>query len=509
MRPINLKCLVDAYNSLSSDQCPLLFSTWGVSPKTSECNATDSLVNQLNVLTPNNPKLVYKILDQCYLGFKIPRISKEFDCLWIGKKTVVNIELKIKPIEEENIRKQLIQNRYYLHSLGKIINSFSYVAATGKCYSINEKDALLVVAIKDLWEALYNIHNEDIFKGNIDTLFPPEKFLVSPFNSTEEFLEKRYFLTDQQKIIKDNILRFVCDRSCGPFAAISGGPGSGKTLLMYDIARTLMECGSKIIIGHAGGLNKGQMIMKENGWDINSTKELLNFNTTTHSPMLDAIADVFFIDESQRTPHIDIITRDVARMGKKCIFSYDTEQVMSNKEQKRGNDQKISSLVGNYEFKLTSNIRTNQAVYEFVRALFDKRKSVNSDIRENITITYCHSEVEAIPILEMLLEKGYIVPKFTPMVHSIEDYESWFPFASQSAHQIIGQEFNHVAGLLSSNMYYDENGRLASRKCYPYSEDRMLYQILSRARRKIHLVIANNPIVFDRCMRLINNKQST
>ncbi|MBP5422109.1 MAG: ATP-binding protein [Paludibacteraceae bacterium] len=505
MRPINLKSLVDAYKGLSEAQYVSLFTSWGVTLKASECSATESLVKRLDTLTPNDSRLTYHILDGCYFGFKISRISKEFDCLWIAEETVVNIELKSKTIEEENIRKQLEQNNYYLHSLGKSIVSFTFVATTGKCYSIDENGLLVTVDIKKLGHSLYKLHKEKLFDGDIETLFPPEKFLVSPFNSTDDFLDKKYFLTDQQQVIKGKILHFIDDNACGYFAAISGGPGSGKTLLMYDIARSLMESEKKVIIGHAGGLNNGQCIMNEKGWRINSTKELMTYNPNISGYVLNDLADVYFIDETQRTPHVDIIARDVTRMRKKCIFSFDTDQVMSNQEQKRGNDQKILSLVGDNCYKLTSNIRTNQAVYEFVGGLFDKRKSVNSNIRNNIRITFCHSEYDAIPILELLVKKGYKVPKFTPMVHSFEGYESWFPFAGQSAHQVIGQEFDCVAGLLSSNMYYDENGRLTSRKSYHYREDRMLYQILSRARRKIHLVIANNPVVFDRCMKLLNS----
>ncbi len=504
MRPINLKCLVDAYKGLSPDQCSALFSSWGVSPKTSECDATESLVIQLETLAPYNPKFSYKILDKSFFGFKIPRISKEFDCLWIGKNIVVNIELKSKTIEEEKIKKQLLQNIYYLRSLGKNILSFTFIATTGNCYSINEKNELITVNIKDIGWALEDVHKETLYDENIEVLFPPEQFLVSPFNSTDDFLECRYFLTDQQQVIKGKIHDFIDNVSGGYFAAISGGPGSGKTLLMYDIARTLMECGKKVIIGHAGALNNGQNLLIENGWNINTTKQLLSYNSKTSDFEINDQADVYLIDETQRTPHFDIIARYVTQIKKKCIFSFDTDQVMSNQEQKYSNDQKILKLVGPNYYKLTSNIRTNQAVYEFIGALFDKHKSVNADIHENITVSYCHNENEASPFLESLKENGFIVPKFTPMVHSIERYESWFPFNSFSAHQVIGQEFDCVAGLLSSNMFYDENGKLTSRGSYRYREDRMLYQILSRARRKIHLVIANNPIVFDRCMKLIN-----
>jgi len=61
-----------------------------------------------------------------------------------------------------------------------------------------------------------------------------------------------------------------------------------------------------------------------------------------------------------------------------------------------------------------------------------------------------------------------------------------------------------VASLLSDKMSYNAKGKLVSCGRYLYKEDRMLYQILSRARKKIHLVIVNNVPVLERCMKLIS-----
>lgn len=49
------------------------------------------------------------------------------------------------------------------------------------------------------------------------------------------------------------------------------------------------------------------------------------------------------------------------------------------------------------------------------------------------------------------------LPNFTPVLHGWTDYEDWFPSAEPSAHEVIGQEFDDVAGLISDKMYYDAN----------------------------------------------------
>jgi DNA replication protein DnaC len=198
------------------------------------------------------------ILGGCFLGFEIPRISKEFDCLWIGDKTVVNVELKSRDVGEEKVKNQLVKNRYYLQHLNRTLKSYSYVSSTCNCYSLNDTEELVEVSFKDLIAAVADVQMESLYKEDIESLFPPEKFLVSPFNSTEEFLNGCYFLTNQQLEFKNKILQFLGNEESGNFCALTGGPSSGKTLLMYDIARTLMREGKNVVIGHSGGLNDGQ-----------------------------------------------------------------------------------------------------------------------------------------------------------------------------------------------------------------------------------------------------------
>lgn len=504
MKPVNLKQVVIANIGLSSAQRDGLYRVWGIKPKKDELVSLDSLVRKITSLSSDNPELITKILGDCYLGFSIPRISKEFDCLWVGEATIVNIELKSQDVGTDRIKKQLLQNSYYLQHLKKTVKSFTYESSTGNCYTIDQNENLSNVGINVLAKSLYDIHNEELYEDSLEQLFPPEKFLVSPFNSTNEFLNGLYFLTEQQQNFKNQIIQFVNDATSGCFCALTGGPGSGKTLLSYDIAKTLMLQGKNVVIGHSGGLNYGHITLKGQGWHIYSTKNLLSLDQTTGKNTL-INADVYILDEAQRCYNFTSISNDVINMGKKCILSFDAGQIMSKGERNRNNATKIQSLAGEYYYSLSSNIRTNDDVYEFIKALFDKRHSVNRDIHNNIEITYCQNIVEAVVLLRALKDKGYNVPKFTPKLYDREEYESWFPLEELSAHQVIGQEFDNVVGLISDKMYYDSSNKLvSSNNGYLYYEDRMLYQILTRARHKIHLVIVNNPIVLERCVKLIN-----
>lgn len=500
MRPVNLRSIVVADKGLPTDLRDNLYYTWGITLKPDEITSLSVFFSELYNLKQYEIEDITRVVGNCYWGFEIPRISKEFDCLWISDNTVVNIELKSQDVGAEKIAKQLLKNRYYLGHLNRRIVSYTFDASSKRCYTIGINNNLVDVEINDIAKSLFEIHRDGVYVEPIEVLFPPEDYLVSPFNSTQEFMNGNYFLTDQQQKFKNKINQFVDNPDIGHYCAITGGPGSGKTLLLYDIAKTFKQTGKRILIGHAGGLNQGHRMLIENDWDIRETK---NFFIHKDGEVNLFDADVYLIDEAQRCYNLDQITREIANTGKKCILSYDAGQVMSDREERKDNTTKIQSLVGTFCYRLSSNIRTNAAVYEFVDALFDIHHSVNKVISDNVEITYCRDEGEALTMLSVLKMQGYKVPKFTPRLHGKEDYESWFPVDELSAHQVIGQEFDYIASLLSEKMYYNEKGKLVSRARYIYREDKMLYQILTRARHKIHLVIVNNPALLNRCLKLI------
>lgn len=512
MRPISLNHLIVAKRSLPEALCNDVVSSWGVHPKPAEFAALSSFIDEIDKLDFVDGNILFKLLDGCYFGFTIPQISKEFDCLWIGDRMIINVELKSGAKPEEDIKKQLFRNRYYLRPLKKAIQSFTYVSSTRICYQLDEEGkGLSKVSIIEVAQALYSIHKTQLFSGEIESLFHPEEYLVSPFNSTEAFLRGEYFLTSQQEEIKKKIISSVNNPAGPSILAITGGPGSGKTLLLYDIARALMESGKRLVIGHGGGLNSGHVILNANGWDVRPTNKLFEISFAFTRMDADVVpigeADVYIMDESQRSPDVDWVIQEVNKKGKKCIFACDANQCLNEKEIRRNNEEKIVDLSGpNGLFRLTSSIRTNESVYEFIKALFNLNEAVHKHSDNSIEVTFCSNITQVKCTLEMLKERGYKVPKFTPNAsdfHPRNDYEDWFLPTGLSAHEVIGQEFDAVVGLISPNMHYGPDGKLVSRNNYYYIEDRMLYQILSRARKKIHLVVFNNQPLLNRCLDLL------
>ena len=82
-----------------------------------ELESMRALVRQLELYMQK----VYSLL--FFYSYQIPRLGKEFDLLQIKDDQIINIELKSGIVSDEAIRKQLIQNRYYLSVLGRAIQS--------------------------------------------------------------------------------------------------------------------------------------------------------------------------------------------------------------------------------------------------------------------------------------------------------------------------------------------------------------------------------------------------
>lgn len=91
-----------------------------------ELNSMKGLVKQLE----GHMKEVYAL--RFFYSFQIPKLGKEFDLLQIKEDQILNLELKSGIVSDEAIRKQLIQNRYYLSVLGRTIRSYTYISSQNR-----------------------------------------------------------------------------------------------------------------------------------------------------------------------------------------------------------------------------------------------------------------------------------------------------------------------------------------------------------------------------------------
>lgn len=273
---MDLNSLVSSYNDLSEGTFSELLRFFDFDLRKDEIEQISKFITNLTIEN--------KYFGYFYLGYKIPQIDKEFDLLRFGENYILNVELK-SILKEGDAKKQLIKNRYYLTSLGKKIKLFTYVVEHNSLYQLDDDENFQQIEF-DVFEKLLTSQKLE-HHSNLDELFDPSDFLVSPFNDSERFNKGSYFLTKQQQEFKDAILN-----SCAKFTIIEGQPGTGKTLLLYDLAKEFIE-NHDIVIIHTGTLNTGHLILNQQyKWNIIPIKECKR---------IEQIKPQFiFVDETQR-----------------------------------------------------------------------------------------------------------------------------------------------------------------------------------------------------------------
>jgi len=201
------------------------------------------------------------------------------------------------------------------------------------------------------------LHKQKLSNINdIDKLFNPSDYLVSPFNSTKKFIENKYFLTHQQESVKVKIIDVLEDNTKANFFAVIGGAGTGKTLLTYDIAKEMIKNAKKVLVIHCGYLNDGQSILNSKyNWKIIEIKHYKNYKLSDY--------DLIIVDEAQRiySNQFQDIVKKIEENNGNCIFSYDKVQILSTWEEKNNIDNQINKIPSIKSYKLSEKIRTNKS----------------------------------------------------------------------------------------------------------------------------------------------------
>lgn len=490
-KPINIQSLVQAKASLDKDTFESYARYFGFDIKDSELRD----LNKFASATAGGGGTL-KSFEKFYVGYKIPQIGKEFDLLRFGKKSIVNIEIK-RTSSVENIRKQLQRNSYYLGFAGLKLYTFAFVSGTQELYALKADGGLEHSDIESLVEILDRQMVSD--SGSPDSLFDPSQYLVSPFNSTKRFLAGEYFLTHQQEEVKSKTLGSLekAKAVCPSFIAITGSAGTGKTLLTYDIVRQLMKEGKRALILHCGQLNDGHALLANHGWEISPIK--------AHKARELADFDLVVIDEAQRIYDDqldDIVARvKLAKIG--CVFSYDKVQTLSTWEAKNNAAGKIEGIASIESHKLSEKIRTNKEIAVFIKMLLNMKKNLPLQNNGNIEINYFNNTDDAKKFLENLDSSHWEVLRFTPSQYYDEHHEKYFERGRKTSHQVIGQEFDAVAIAVDEYFGYDASGDLVYGGRAYYAPTKMLFQNITRARKRLNLVIINNREVLNRCMEIL------
>ena len=437
--------------------------------------------------------------DGFFYSFHIPQIGKEFDLLKFTDKLCLNIELKSTAVPETQILNQLQKNRHYLSHLGKRLALYTVVTDSMSCYKLTLNNELDKVSFSEIISAVHKVNKQ--FIRQIDNLFRASDYLVSPLNTPSRFIQGEYFLTQAQEQVKKSVLNGIDGAFSEAFFHLTGRPGTGKTLLLYDIAKSLSKNGKTVII-HCGKLSPGQAKI---------SSEIENLKIVSASKLRDddfSLADFAYIlvDESHRIylEQFESICESVHTNDQICIFSSDPEQVLSTSEKRNDIVSKIEALPPNGEYTLSEKIRTNRQLHSFIMCMKDltHRPRIPMDY-SNVDINYASTTQEAQNLLEYYRGKGFVFINYSKSNYEPSPYDAFSE--DFDTHHVIGQEFDKVVMLLDGSFYYDENGKLQG---FPhpnpnYLYPNLFYQGVTRVREQLALIVVQSPSLFERIASIV------
>lgn len=436
-----------------------------------------------------------------YYNYEIAQIGKEFDLLRVMKDCVLNIELKSDAVPIEKIERQLARNNYYLKALHREIVQFCLNTSTREVYTLDTTKKIKLSSIEDLIDFIHKMQPK--YEENLDNLFEATQFLVSPINTPEAFINNEYFLTTQQEEYKILILRKLVEQMRPAYFAVSGQAGTGKTLFLFDLARELTTTSKGCLI-HCGNLADGHSV-------INATFPNLSIvpAKAVNSDFDLSVYEYIFIDESHRIweNSYKLILESAAINKSVCVFSYDARQFLSKQEYYRGISKRIEEIPGIYSYKLTAKIRTNPVISEFILSLFNANKELTQSVKGYVSIEYAVTHEVAAYYVKEYCALGYKFINYTPSKYNFEELIDKFD-CSETSHSVLGQEFDNVIMLLDSHFVYRSDGFLvASRHPNPdYLFAQLLFQGVTRVRKKLCLVIVDNQELFYRILELVSSK---
>ena len=423
-----------------------------------------------------------------YYSYTMQKLGKEFDLIRIADDQIVNIELKSGNVTGEAIRTQLIQNRYYLSTLGKPVYYYTYISGQDRLIRLSNSGRLVDSSFEELGMLLDN--QDGIYDGNIEELFKEDKYLISPITDPGKFLRQEYFLTSQQRDIKKQILKNISDGHM--LQGFTGIPGTGKTILLYDIAMHLSHRNA-VCLFHFGSHRKELEQLNERLKRID-----FYYCNRENIPEVTRRYAAIFVDEGHGMGKhaFETIRRYSKEWNAPVIISYDNMDCVSEAERIGIGAPVIEAAEDFCGYKLTNRIRLNSELSTFLRVLFSASRTYKREY-PNVTVSFGNDRDETMNLIRYYEKEGYMFI-WDKSMGSIPDMTDDFPGESLTRIEsgaVTGKEFDKVVMLLDDSFYYDEK-RFLRNSDSDTGENAArimnLFHGLSRAKHRIALVIEGN-----------------
>ena len=483
MKPVNIYALTRAENIKNLAKLERQMSARGrlLTIKKWEIQSLSRLVDRLI----DEDAEAYDL--EFFYSFQIPKLGKEFDLLRIGSDTVINIELKSESVSDEKLIKQLKLNQYYLSTLGLTIRSFTYISSQDRLVRLSNSGHLKDTEFSRLCQELRQ--QKGIYTGNIEELFDESSFIISPVAEPDRFLEHEYFLTSQQRDIENRILRDIREGT-HRMQGFTGLPGTGKTLLLYDIAMQLSSV-KRVALIHLGNFSEG---MKR----LSDRLKRIDFYAPdeVNADILSGYSAVL-IDEGHRME--DTLADIVENIGLPIVFSYDNEDALSDKEIDVGALKRLQAKEDFVGYRLTNRIRTKSELSIFIQALMHLTAKYHRRAYPSVEISYGKNMEEAGYFIENYIKKGYTYIRDRSISHMEFSNQDGNSYSVADVSEYASMEYESVLMIVDASFYYDEEGYLRSEN----RSVRTLFHGLNRAKDALALIIVDNEELMNRVLDIL------
>ena len=479
-------------------------------------------INHIEEVNDNEIKAINKIFEKfreqesnCihgafsgyFLGIKYTGVvSEEFDMLRFSKQKIINIELKSKQIPEDKILRQLKRHSYLLSSisLDKEVSLYTFITETEELYTFNkDTEELSSISFKQLFEEIPC----DFIEYNYLESLIDSTFIVSPYSEPERFFNNQYFLNNEQEQAKRKIIE-----SSKSYIGLKGAAGTGKSLILFDVAKELSSSGKKILFVFCSAIHNFNTIQKINQESCFQFIDIRNFYNTILKNY-----EIVIIDESQRLKQWqwDKLASS-ANSGeiKKLILSVDNMQTLRPEE----NTLDIQGILSNnnsveYVDCLTERVRTDIELSTFIRKFFNtKEQNLRVLDFPKVNAVYFENECAARNFIQSCIDnENYIsieMPEKRAWNNNGKTKLPKFHENSLDGFTVIGREFDKVLLPLTPRVTYNADGKIIVpvEGGYSYLAENGLFQAITRVKNHLLLVVIKNKNLFKTIQEILTWK---
>lgn len=461
--------------------------------KESEGNDLEVLANELIKLSSLNKKKLFGFQLDISVG---TGFQEQFDVLRVSNEAILNIELKSNMVPLKEIQDQLDRHNYLLGCLpgNKKVILYTFISSEKKVYVFKDEELR-----ESTLEELFNSIPDDYYEENPLLNLKSEDFIISPYSDIDRYLNARYFLNDEQK----KIVKEVTSKPSGEHVMIKGGAGTGKSLVLFDLANRLTEKGKSVLLVFCSTLKSTNKINSKVNF---SFTDILNIDFTKLNLQN---YDYILLDESQRLweTKYELLLETKSTL----IFAVDKAQTLQPLEEQTNIEDKLDNLIidDKNKYKLKEKVRTDISLSTFIHKLFNKSRSGLQPINfPKVNAIYFDRKSEAEEFVKNLIAiEEYVsieVPQYKTRSTGNIKNQKIFPF-STDGFNVIGREFDNVLIPIDDRVQYVSNELKFNHgeNYYPYLASNGLFQAITRVKNNLLFLVIGNVEIYKEIQKLI------